>query len=73
MTAASSFATDTEINDVAVATSGIIFCDGEGSVTRGEGHPRVYLTFDADGQAVCPYCSRRFLPASDAYTVGGHS
>jgi uncharacterized Zn-finger protein len=33
-------------------------CDGGGG---GGGHPRVYLKIAADGEIVCPYCSRRFI------------
>lgn len=32
-------------------------CDGNGKEV---GHPRVYLDLFKTGEAVCPYCSKRF-------------
>jgi len=29
----------------------------------GDKHPRVFLQFDSKGEAVCPYCSRRYILA----------
>ena len=34
-----------------------VSCEGEGSVT---GHPLIYLDLSKDGEAVCPYCSKKF-------------
>jgi uncharacterized Zn-finger protein len=35
-----------------------IACDGdEGAL----GHPRVYLTMNAEGQVECPYCDRLYI------------
>jgi len=28
-------------------------------------HPKVYLAFDADNQAICPYCSTHYVVAHD--------
>ena len=33
-------------------------CDGGGGVL---GHPLVYLPIGAEGDVVCPYCSRHFV------------
>lgn len=30
------------------------------------GHPLIYLTFDPQGEAVCPYCSAHFIKESAA-------
>ena len=38
-------------------------CDGGGDPM---GHPMVYLTINDGGETVCPYCSRRFVPAQGA-------
>lgn len=29
-------------------------------------HPRVYLTFDAQGHAICPYCSTEYTLTDQA-------
>ncbi len=34
-----------------------VSCDGGGGSL---GHPRVFIKIGNDGQAVCPYCSKRF-------------
>ena len=47
----------------AVETAALtVACDGDDEL----GHPRVFLTL-VDGEAVCPYCGRRFVhaPAPD--------
>lgn len=41
-----------EVEDSTVA------CDGGGGAL---GHPRVFLTVDADGKVECPYCDRLFV------------
>ncbi len=33
-------------------------CDGGGGQL---GHPRVFLAFDDDGRAACPYCGQVFI------------
>lgn len=33
-----------------------VFCNGGGAL----GHPRVYYTFDAQGEVICGYCDRLF-------------
>lgn len=43
-------------------------CDGGGGAL---GHPLVYLTLGAQHEAVCPYCSRKFVLKAGA-KVGGH-
>lgn len=37
-------------------TDRVVACDG-GKL----GHPRVFLNLASRGEAVCPYCSRRFI------------
>jgi uncharacterized Zn-finger protein len=45
--------------EVIEVTSKRIACDGGGGVL---GHPRVFLTIDAQADhVVCPYCSRTFV------------
>ncbi len=41
-----------EVNETTVS------CDGDGGAL---GHPRVFLTLDADGKVECPYCDRLFV------------
>lgn len=43
-------------------------CDGGGGAL---GHPLVYLTLGQEHEAVCPYCSRKYVLKSGA-KVGGH-
>ncbi|MFV0333885.1 MAG: zinc-finger domain-containing protein [Tropicimonas sp.] len=40
-----------------------VACDGGGGAL---GHPRVWLTLGADGEAECPYCDKRFVLADGA-------
>ncbi len=40
--------------------TGVVDCDG-GAL----GHPNVALRIGADGEVVCPYCSRRFILAGE--------
>ncbi len=35
-----------------------VACDGGGGAL---GHPKVYLSLGADGEADCPYCDCRFV------------
>ncbi len=35
-------------------------CDGGGGAL---GHPRIFLNMGAEGEVVCPYCSRKFIMA----------
>ena len=44
-------------------------CDGGGGAL---GHPLVYLDLSEDGEAVCPYCSRRYVLAEGAGQGHGH-
>ena len=39
-----------------------VACDGGGAL----GHPEVVLAIGADGDVVCPYCSRRFVLGGEA-------
>ncbi len=55
-----------ELIEVETATVG---CDGGGGPM---GHPMVYLTMDGGGETVCPYCSRRFVPAEGASPSADH-
>lgn len=58
-----------EDEDVHVATSRIVGCDGGGGPL---GHPLVYLKIEKSGDVVCPYCSRRFVLAEGAPVAHGH-
>ncbi|MBT3238645.1 MAG: zinc-finger domain-containing protein [Rhodospirillaceae bacterium] len=44
-------------------------CDGGGGPL---GHPKVFLKIGETGEAVCPYCSRRYVLSADAKTGSGH-
>jgi len=44
-------------------------CDGGGGAL---GHPRVFLRIGAEGEVVCPYCSRRFVLAEGAARAAAH-
>jgi len=58
------------LDDQAFAvSSSVVGCDGGGGAL---GHPLVYLRIEADGQVVCPYCSRRFVLADGAQPAHGH-
>ncbi len=46
-----------------------VACDGNGGAL---GHPRVYLTLDADGKVDCPYCGRRFTLKAGAARRDAH-
>ncbi|MCW5699713.1 MAG: zinc-finger domain-containing protein [Rhodospirillales bacterium] len=52
-----------------VAESRVVCCDGGGGPL---GHPNVYLRIGKEGEAVCPYCSRRFVLAEGADTAPAH-
>ena len=45
-----------EPSETVYVTEKTVACDG-GKL----GHPRVYLNLTPRGEAVCPYCSRRFI------------
>ena len=55
--------------DTVTVSTGAVACDGD--VANGLGHPRVYLDLTADGQIVCPYCSRTYVLAEGA-KIGHH-
>lgn len=44
-------------------------CDGGGGRF---GHPKIYLDVATRGEAVCPYCSRRYVLAAGAAVGHGH-
>jgi len=46
-----------------------IACDGDVETSS---HPRVYLEITAEGDVVCPYCSKRYVLAEGAADQGGH-
>lgn len=48
--------------DKVVVTSRKVACDGPAF----SGHPRIFLTIGAEGDVVCPYCSRHFILSADA-------
>ena len=49
------------IDDEAIPTTEQrVLCNGGGGPL---GHPQVWLTLGADGEVVCPYCSRRYVMA----------
>jgi uncharacterized Zn-finger protein len=52
-----------------VVTTRVVGCDGGGGPL---GHPLVYLRMEADGEIVCPYCSRRFVLDPHAPTAHEH-
>ncbi|MDA8232090.1 MAG: zinc-finger domain-containing protein [Magnetospirillum sp.] len=55
-----------------VTDSVVASCDGNGGNDGASGHPRVYLNLGDKGEAVCPYCSRRFVLAEGARAGHGH-
>jgi len=57
-----------EQQETIVVETTIVGCDGGGGAL---GHPKVYLALE-DGEAVCPYCSRRFVLAEGAQQAAGH-
>jgi uncharacterized Zn-finger protein len=58
----------TDIDRPISVTDKRVYCDGGGAL----GHPGVYLNIEADGQVVCPYCSRTFVLAAGARPGTGH-
>jgi uncharacterized Zn-finger protein len=46
-----------------------VACTGGGGAL---GHPRVFLTFDPEHKAVCPYCSRVYRQVQQAGESGHH-
>ena len=51
------------IDDEAIPTTEQrVSCNGGGGPL---GHPQVWLTLGADGEVVCPYCSRRYVLAGN--------
>ncbi|MFY9288416.1 MAG: zinc-finger domain-containing protein [Alphaproteobacteria bacterium] len=43
------------------------YCDGSGKqASAALGHPRVFLTINAQGFVDCPYCDRHFVLAAGA-------
>jgi uncharacterized Zn-finger protein len=49
-----------DFDQPALAESRVVSCDGGGGAL---GHPNVFLHIGAEGEVVCPYCSRRFVLA----------
>ncbi len=45
-----------EPSETVYVTDTVVACDG-GKL----GHPRVFLNLASRGEALCPYCSRRFI------------
>lgn len=43
--------------DTVYVSENQVSCDGNGH----DGHPKIYLFLDSDGQAICPYCNRKFI------------
>ena len=61
-------ATTTSATEVISVDSRTVACDGgDGPL----GHPRVFLHI-ADGQVMCPYCSRLFVLKDGAGDEHGH-
>lgn len=50
-------------NDIVYSTSPKVVCDGSNNVNNG--HPRIYLDMETEGEIVCPYCSRKFILKTD--------
>ncbi len=55
--------------EVQTVDTPVVACDGGNGAL---GHPRVFLTFGAERQLVCPYCSRTFVLAEGAKAGHGH-
>ncbi len=58
----------TDETAIAVKTETVACAGGGGPL----GHPKVYLPVPPAGEAVCPYCSRRFVLAADAAPASAH-
>lgn len=55
--------------EIKVVDTPVVACDGGNGPL---GHPRVFLTFGAERQVVCPYCSRTFVLAEGVRVGSGH-
>lgn len=58
-----------EVPERETVTTRRISCDGGGGAL---GHPKVYLTINAEGFVECPYCDKRFELAEGAGADHGH-
>lgn len=47
------------INDIVYSNTPDVVCDGNNAINNG--HPRIYLNMEKEGEVVCPYCSRKFI------------
>ncbi len=59
----------TDIEQPTIVETASVSCDGGDGAA---GHPNVYLNIGAEGQVVCPYCSRVFVLAEGAAGGSGH-
>lgn len=53
--------------EIQVVSTATIACDGGNGPL---GHPRVFLSFGAEREVVCPYCSRAYRLAEGAKAHG---
>ena len=60
--------TDASDEDIVIATSTRVMCEGSGGAL---GHPRTYLDMGAETSVTCKYCDRLFKLDPNA-TPGGH-
>ena len=44
----------------------IVSCDGGGGAL---GHPRIYLSLEGESEVECPYCGRRYVLATERYSL----
>ena len=43
-----------------------VSCDGGGGAL---GHPRIYLSLEGESVVECPYCGRRYVLATERYSL----
>jgi len=60
---------ETNVPETTVVEGTVAACNGGGGAL---GHPLVYLNLGDEGEAVCPYCSRRFVLAAGAPRASMH-
>lgn len=58
-----------DTQETVIVTTDSVGCDGGGGQL---GHPMVFLRLNAQGKAVCPYCSRQFVLA-DGVKLDSHA
>jgi len=48
--------------EVIYTSAARVSCNGGGGAL---GHPQIWLNMNADGEVMCPYCSRHFVQKTD--------